>query len=71
MHNNSIEVGRFTVSPMTHSDADGQYVASVSIRSGEGRNSTDRVWRFTQRFLSSENALRYAAREGATWARSQ
>lgn len=68
MQNNSIEVGRFTVSPMTQSDADGRFVASVSIRSGKGMATTDRVWRFIQRFSSPESALRYAADEGVAWA---
>ncbi|PZP27425.1 MAG: hypothetical protein DI603_21775 [Roseateles depolymerans] len=68
MQKNSIEVGRFTVSPMTQTDADGQFVASVSIRSGKGTATTDRVWRFVQRFTSRESALSYAANEGVAWA---
>lgn len=71
MHNNSIEVGRFTVSPMTQPDLDGQYVASVSIRSGQGMASTDRVWRFVHRFPNSDSALRYATSEGVAWANQQ
>lgn len=68
MHKNSIEVGRFSVSPMTLPDPDGQFVASVSIRSGQGAASTDRIWRFEPRFGSADAALRFAQSEGVAWA---
>ncbi|MCH7341774.1 hypothetical protein LZ017_00030 [Pelomonas sp. CA6] len=68
MQRNSIEVGRFSVSPMTKTDTDGRFVASVSIRSGTGAASTDRVWRFEPRFSNAEAALRFAANEGVAWA---
>lgn len=69
MHNyKSIEVGRFLVSPMTSPDTDGSFVASVSIRSGKGMASVDRVMRFTPRFASPKAALVYAAAEGKAWA---
>jgi hypothetical protein len=68
MQNKSIEVGRFLVSPMTNPDTDGQYVASVSIRSGQGMASVDRVMRFTPIFASRRAALRYATAEGRAWA---
>lgn len=67
--NKSMAVGRFTVSPNTRPDGDGRYAASVSIRSGNGSASTDRVWRFAERFASPESALRFAARQGIDWAR--
>ncbi len=68
MQKNSIEVGRFYVSPMTLPDPDGQFVASVSIRSGQGAASTDRIWRFEPRFGSADAALRFAQHEGIAWA---
>jgi len=68
MQNKSIEVGRFLVSPMTNPDADGHFVASVSIRSGKGSASVDRVMRFKPRFANPGAALRYAAAEGTAWA---
>lgn len=68
MHKDNIKVGRFTVSPMTKRDTDGRFVASVSIRSGIGSASTDRVWRFIERFANSESAFRYAAAQGVHWA---
>jgi hypothetical protein len=68
MHNKSIEVGRFLVSPMTQTHDEGGFAAVVSIRSGHGMASTDRVMRFVPRFESRRAALRYAAHEGAAWA---
>ncbi|XHS80204.1 hypothetical protein ACFJGW_09565 [Burkholderiaceae bacterium UC74_6] len=53
---------------MTNPDTDGQYVASVSIRSGKGMASVDRVLRFTPLFSSRRAALRYATVEGRAWA---
>ncbi|MBH9553656.1 hypothetical protein [Inhella gelatinilytica] len=69
MKNNSIEVGRFFVSPMIKRDVDGQFVASVSIRSGQGRATTDRVTRFEPRFACAQSALRFAVDRGIAWAR--
>jgi len=53
---------------MIHSDADGSFSALVSIRSGKGMASLDRVMRFTPSFASPHAALRYAADEGMAWA---
>lgn len=68
MQNNSIEVGRFLVSPMTSRGSDGLFVASVSIRSGRGMASVDRVMRFKASFATPTAALSYATVEGKAWA---
>jgi hypothetical protein len=68
MQNNSIEVGRFLVSPMTNPDSDGGFVASVSIRSGRGMASVDRVMRFKPTFACQSAALHYAVAQGTSWA---
>ncbi len=68
MQNNRIEVGRFLVSPMIRSDGEGRFVASVSIRSGRGMSSVDRVMRFTPLFDCRHDAWRYAEDEGRAWA---
>jgi len=70
MKNNNIEVGRYLVSPMTKSQDDGSFSASVSIRSGRGMASVDRVMRFAPQFASRRAALRYATAEGLAWARA-
>jgi len=69
MHKNSIEVGKYLVSPMTTPLAEGGFSASVSIRSGIGQATHDRVMRFTPAFTNSRAAIRYAKAEGLAWAR--
>ena len=66
--NNNIEVGRYVVSPMTQARNGGGFDALVSIRSGQGMASVDRVMQFTPRFHSPVAALRYARAEGLAWA---
>ncbi|MFH7040903.1 hypothetical protein ABT392_01080 [Paucibacter sp. JuS9] len=53
---------------MTKPLTDGGFTAAVSIRSGNGQASHDRVMRFVPRFESPRAALRYAVREGQAWA---
>jgi hypothetical protein len=67
MHKNSIEVGKYLVSPMTTPLGDGCFAASVSIRSGQGQASHDRVMRFTPQFSSPRAAIRYARSAGLAW----
>ena len=70
MHKKCIEVGRYLVSPMTQINTDGGFAALVSIRSGRGQASHDRVMRFVPSFASPRAAIRYATAEGLAWARS-
>ena len=65
-----VQLGRYRISPMSQARDDGGFDALVSIRSGQGRASVDRVMRFTPRFGCQQSALRYAKAEGLTWARS-
>ena len=67
-NNNNIEVGRYVVSPMTQARNDGGFDALVSIRSGQGMASVDRVMQFTPSFQSPKAALSYARAEGLAWA---
>ena len=60
----SIAVGKYLVSPLIRHQDDGNYAASVSIRSGRGSGMHDRVMRFTPRFASHAAALRYAIDQG-------
>lgn len=60
MHNNTIAVGKFLVTPLTKQTDRGDYAASVSIR----RGAHDRVFRFIPRFQSAVLAVHYAATEG-------
>jgi hypothetical protein len=67
----SFAVGKYLVSPLIKDLDDGGFAASVSIRSGRGSGTHDRVMRFTPRFASRATAMRYAAREGLAWVRER
>lgn len=60
-------VGKYLVSPLTRRSESGHYTASVSIRSGSGRGTHDRVFRFVPEFATRESAVRYAIAEGFSW----
>lgn len=68
---NSFTLDRYRVEPTTHPVEAGGYTAGVSIRSGSGRATHDRVFRFTPLFSSRESARRYAAREAVNWVRNR
>jgi len=63
----TFSVGKYLVSPLTRLTDAGNYAASVSIRSGNGSGTHDRVFRFAQRFATSECASRYAIEQGIGW----
>lgn len=61
-------VGKYLVSPLSRRLDAGGFAASVSIRSGRGTGTHDRVFRFAIHFDTSEGALRHAAEQGREWA---
>lgn len=61
------QVGKYLVSPIVHVDAFGRVKASVSIRSGHGSMTHDRVLRLTPEFPNGDDAARYAVAEGIAW----
>ena len=63
----NITVGKYLVSPLTKLLANGWYACSVSIRSGRGQATTDRVLRLTRMFRDSVAAAEYALAEGLQW----
>ena len=67
MSNPCFSVGRYVVSPLTRRLDDGAYSASVSIRSGRGQASSDRVLRLLGRFTTADGALLHAAAQGRAW----
>lgn len=70
MNNNKhdpVTVGRYLISPMTRLLENGWYACSVSIRSGRGQSTTDRVVRLTRMFRDSVTAAEYALAEGLQW----
>jgi hypothetical protein len=66
-HKHSITVGRYLISPLTHLLENGWYASSVSIRSGSGSSTHDRVLRLTRLFKTHLAAVRYATAEGLQW----
>jgi len=62
--NHAFSVGKFLVSPFARITESGDFTASLSIRSGRGSGTHDRVFRFLPRFSTQEGAVRYAATQG-------
>ena len=65
----SIQVGKYLVSPLTREVGFNRYAASVSIRSGHGRSTHDRVLRLLPVFADAPSASRYATEQGLAWVR--
>ena len=63
----TITVGKYLISPLTQMLANGWYACSVSIRSGSGSGTHDRVLRLTRLFRSKVAAVAYATTEGLQW----
>jgi hypothetical protein len=65
----AISVGPYRVSALSRQLADGRFTASVSIRSGRGSATTDRILRLDGRFASEHAAQRHAHEQGLIWVR--
>ena len=63
----TVKVGKYLISPLTKSLENGWYACSVSIRSGSGSASTDRVLRLGRLFRDRWAAAEYALAEGLQW----
>ncbi|SFV03205.1 hypothetical protein SAMN05216350_11612 [Polaromonas sp. YR568] len=61
-----ISVGKYLVSPLAKQQGEG-YAASVSIRSGRGSATHDRVMRFSGLFDSAAAAVHYATEHALRW----
>ena len=60
-------MGKYLISPLVKGMDNGWYASSVSIRSGSGSGTSDRVLRLTRMFLSVPEAVAYARAEGLRW----
>lgn len=60
-------VGHYLVSPLTRDLDGGLFACSVSIRSGSGSGTTDRVLRLSRQFRSRRAAADYARDQGLSW----
>ena len=63
----SIEIGKYLVSPLTKRLPDRRYAASVSIRSGRGSATHDRVLRLLPSFDCPREARQFALAQGLAW----
>jgi hypothetical protein len=60
-------VGKFHITPLTRSAAAGRFIASLSIRRGQGSQRHDRIYTFKPEFTTQDGALAYAAAQGRYW----
>ncbi len=67
----NIAVGKYLVSPLAKPQGEGLYAASVSIRSGHGSATHDRVLRFSGLFDSAAAAVHYATEHALGWIRER
>lgn len=67
--NASLTVGRYLISPLVRDADDGGYSASVSIKSGSGSGTHDRVLRLIGRFRTPDTARCHALAEGLDYLR--
>lgn len=63
----NVTSGKYLISPLIKPLENGWYAASVSIRSGSGSATHDRVLRLTRLFQSKLAAVQYAIAEGLQW----
>ena len=61
-------IGKYRIAALPARLGTGHFCAQVSIASGQGQASTDRVMRFTPVFHSHDAAARYALEQGIGWA---
>jgi hypothetical protein len=67
MNDTQLEVGKYLVSPLAKQQGEGRFAASVSIRSGRGSCTHDRVLRFSGIFDSAAAAVHYATEHALGW----
>jgi hypothetical protein len=63
----NINIGKYLISPLTRLLDNGWYTCSVSIRSGSGTGTHDRVLRLTRLFRTRRAAVLHATAEGLQW----
>lgn len=62
-----ITMGKYRIAACPRPLDCGRFAAQVSIASGSGRGTTDRVMRFHDLFLTHEAAAHYALAQGIVW----
>jgi len=62
-------MGKYRIAACARELEDGLFASQVSIASGRGSASTDRVMRFTPQFSTPAAASGYALEQGIQWVR--
>ena len=62
-----VSAGKYLISPLTQMLDNGWFACSVSIRSGSGRGTSDRIVALTRLFRDRFAAANYARAEGMRW----
>ncbi len=62
-----LNLGQYRIAACPKALPDGRFAAQVSIASGSGSASTDRVMRFVDDFPTFDAAARYAVAQGIDW----
>ncbi len=60
-------IGKYLVSPLIKALENGWFASSVSIRSGSGSGTTDRILRLTRLFRCATEAATFAHAEALQW----
>ena len=60
-------VGDFRITPLSRLQDAGHHTALLSIRTGQGSQTHDRVYTFKPEFKTQHSALMYAAAQGRYW----
>ena len=67
INTHQLAVGKYLVSPLAKIQGEGRFAASVSIRSGQGSATHDRVLRFHDIFETAAAAVHYATEHALGW----
>ena len=60
-------VGKFQITPLIRCHGSDQHTTLLSIKSGQGSQTHDRVYTFNPEFKTQDSALMYAAAQGRHW----
>jgi hypothetical protein len=67
LHAQAFTVGKYLLTPLSRIADSGRFTASLSVRSGQGRGTHDRIYTFMPEFATRENALIHASAQARAW----
>lgn len=65
----TFRIDGFAITPSSRTTDSGHFTSSVSIRSGQGQSSHDRIYRFSALFTHEEAAIGHAMAQARQWLR--